>query len=112
MKRVTFLVGLSLLMFACNQDNNKDYAHAEHDTHSEVKHEAYLMSGLDHGLMQSPINILSNEAGTGKHNITFNFTVFDNLDTILTCDLNIDGSSNLLFNITNNTNELHYLVFQ
>ncbi|MFH1290290.1 MAG: hypothetical protein ABIH92_02675 [Nanoarchaeota archaeon] len=27
------------------------------------------------------------------NNITFNFTVIDNLDTILTCDLNIDGAA-------------------
>ena len=35
----------------------------------------YLMPGMDHGLLQSPINILSREAEEGgTHNITFNFT--------------------------------------
>jgi len=35
---------------------------------------AYLLPGLDHGLLQSPINILSNQAEVGRHNITLNFT--------------------------------------
>ena len=31
------------------------------------------MPGLKHGLLQSPINILSEQSEKGKHNITFNF---------------------------------------
>lgn len=34
----------------------------------------YLLPGLDHGLLQSPINILSEEATTGGHNIKLKFT--------------------------------------
>ena len=33
----------------------------------------YLIPGLDHGLLQSPINILSKQTKTGRHNITVNF---------------------------------------
>ena len=31
----------------------------------------YALPGLDHGLLQSPVNILSNETEPGKHSIEF-----------------------------------------
>ena len=37
------------------------------------KTQYYMMPGLDHGLLQSPINILSKETETGRYNITVNF---------------------------------------
>ena len=41
---------------------------------SDTIQETYLIEGLDHGLLQSPINILSNEVhDEGRHNITVNF---------------------------------------
>lgn len=44
-----------------------------HNKESEVAHQEYLLPGLEHGLLQSPINILSSEAKTGQHNVTLNF---------------------------------------
>ncbi len=50
------------------QLNNK------HETEAHHKKEVfYSLPGLKHGLMQSPINILSDQSEQGKHNVTFNF---------------------------------------
>ena len=62
--------GLALLIVSCQHEKPTEATH--HLAEPEVE-DQYLMSGLDHGLMQSPINILSNEASSGNHNITFNF---------------------------------------
>jgi carbonic anhydrase len=45
---------------------------SDDETEREHQHD-YLMPGLDHGLVQSPINILSSEAKHGKHSVTLNF---------------------------------------
>jgi carbonic anhydrase len=38
-----------------------------------TKLEAYTMPGLDHGLLQSPVNILSSNAKDGQHQIAVNY---------------------------------------
>jgi carbonic anhydrase len=46
----------------------------KHVTGTHHKKEVfYSLPGLKHGLLQSPINILSDQSERGKHNVTFNF---------------------------------------
>ena len=49
----------------------KDLQQSEDSVESKGK---FLLPDLEHGLMQSPINILSEATTTGGHNITLNFT--------------------------------------
>lgn len=55
-------------------------AHACQGEDPATEHEAghpkrtFLVPGLDHGLLQSPINILSSEAATGRHRVTVHFS--------------------------------------
>ncbi len=71
------IVGLNLV--SCDKqksDQNIDSSFHEeplnkHDQKSESR--KYLIPGLDHGLLQSPINILSKQTETERHNITVNF---------------------------------------
>ena len=60
-----FIASMSLSFSNCKR--------SPHNKESEVARDEYLLPGLEHGLMQSPINILSSEAKTGKHNVTLNF---------------------------------------
>jgi carbonic anhydrase len=57
-----------LTLFGCEQSGTDQKNQEEEQTRAE-----YLLPGLEHGLMQSPINILSDEAQEGKYNITVNF---------------------------------------
>ena len=61
------IVGLTLI--SCDQQisHNK----INHSQGLETK--KYLMPGLAHGFLQSPINILSKQTEEGTHNITVNF---------------------------------------
>lgn len=54
---------------ACNNDSSSQ----KHETQSSSD-KPFLIPGLSHGLMQSPINILSSKTASGKHNITLNFS--------------------------------------
>ena len=60
------IVGLILTSCAHQNSHNK----INHSQGLETK--KYLMPGLDHRLLQSPINILSAETETGRHDITVN----------------------------------------
>jgi carbonic anhydrase len=69
-----------LLLIGCNHNkalvrsHQQEQLNVKHDTEAHHKQEAlYTLPGLKHGLLQSPINILSHESPKGKHNITFNF---------------------------------------
>ena len=59
----------------------------------------YLLPGLDHGLLQSPINILSEEATTGGHTITLNFAgeidMVENLGHTVQLDLEPGNTINM-----------------
>jgi carbonic anhydrase len=62
-----------LFLCACQSPEQSKNAETDHQNHEMEKGDAYLLPGLDHGLLQSPINILSEEAGNGKHSIALNF---------------------------------------
>jgi carbonic anhydrase len=47
--------------------------HKHQDDKESKQEKAYLIPGLQHGLLQSPINILSGEVQQGKYSITLNF---------------------------------------
>ncbi len=68
------------LLIGCN--HNKEFVRDQQQERLNDKHETethhnkkvfYSLPGLKHGLLQSPINILSDESGQGEHNVTFNF---------------------------------------
>jgi carbonic anhydrase len=60
---------LGLTLTSCDQQ--KSHNKISHDQNLKTK--TYLMPGLIHGFLQSPINILSKQTEEGKHNITVNF---------------------------------------
>ena len=56
------------------RNHQQEQLNDKHATEAHHKKEAlYSLPGLKHGLLQSPINILSDQSEKGKHNITFNF---------------------------------------
>jgi carbonic anhydrase len=59
------LIGLSLI--SCDKHNQKPETRKQ-----KAESITYLIPGLDHGLLQSPINILSKQTEAGRHNITLN----------------------------------------
>ena len=59
-----------MLVFICNACNDKSKTESKNNTSQE----GYLVPGLEHGLSQSPINILSKETEKGEHSITLNFS--------------------------------------
>ena len=79
---ILFGIALNTIIISCEEKNNTEgsntsVANKGHELSEDLgaSMNAYLMPGMDHGLMQSPINILSQEAEEGgKHNITFNFS--------------------------------------
>lgn len=75
MYRPFTLLYIVVFIIACQPASND--RGREDDLHQNKVAEdlgSYLLPGLDHGLLQSPINILSKEASVGQHNITLNFT--------------------------------------
>lgn len=76
---LTITIALSAFVFyacqpASNNKTNEDDNQELHQSEVAEDDESYLLPGLDHGLLQSPINILSEEAVGGKHAITLNFS--------------------------------------
>ncbi|GJQ60774.1 MAG: carbonic anhydrase family protein [Candidatus Scalindua sp. AMX11] len=68
------------LLIGCNYNDepagNHQHEHLKdkHKTEDYHKKEVlYSLPGLKHGLLQSPINILSDQSEKGKHNVTFHF---------------------------------------
>jgi carbonic anhydrase len=82
-KKITVTLSAILVIFlliGCshNKELVRNQQHEQlndkHATETHHKKEAlYSLPGLKHGLLQSPINILSEQSEKGKHNITFNF---------------------------------------
>lgn len=71
----TVLLFGAIILVACLSAPNVKVGEDLHQNEDFVgDKDNYLLPGLDHGLLQSPINILSEEATTGGHNITLNFT--------------------------------------
>jgi carbonic anhydrase len=78
---VTLSIILVVFLFiGCNHNkvllksSQQEQLNDKHEAEAHHKKEAlYSLPGLKHGLLQSPINILSEQSEKGKHNITFNF---------------------------------------
>jgi carbonic anhydrase len=75
-----FTILVIFLLIGCNCNNepagNHQHEHLKdkHETEAYHKKEVfYSLPGLKHGLLQSPINILSDQSEKGEHNVTFNF---------------------------------------
>jgi carbonic anhydrase len=65
------VIAASLLLLGCNQEKEANETHSEQ---VETVEQGYLIPGLEHGLIQSPINILSDQTSSGSHNVTINFS--------------------------------------
>ena len=68
---LALLVALSLLT-ACECRQAKPAVAPEPAAKQESKEKRYALPGLDHGLVQSPVNILSGQAEGGHHEIAIN----------------------------------------
>ena len=66
-----WVVVTSLLLLSCNHEKE---AKEQQTLHNDTEEQGYLIPGLEHGLIQSPINILSDETSSGWHNVTLNFS--------------------------------------
>ena len=62
---------LVLVFNACKNESNNNHKPQE-DSHAESE-DLYTVPGLEHGLLQSPINILSSETKQGDHRIELYF---------------------------------------
>ncbi len=82
-KKTTVTLSAILVVFlfiGCNHNKVlvRNHQHEQmNDTHETEAHHKkevfYSLPGLKHGLLQSPINILSDQSEQKKHNITVNF---------------------------------------
>lgn len=82
-KKPTVTLSTILVVFfliGCNHNKVlvKNHQHEQlndkHETEAHHNKEIfYSLPGLKHGLMQSPINILSDQSEKGEHNVTFDF---------------------------------------
>ena len=62
------------LLIGCNHNKALVRNHQQEQLNDKHETEAlYALPGLKHGLLQSPINILSEQSEKGKYNITINF---------------------------------------
>lgn len=71
---VCLFICLSLLLSACAKHDQtvNNFAHKPDSIDKQSK--LYILPGLDHGLLQSPINIYSfKEKTSNKHKVTFHF---------------------------------------
>ncbi|PWJ44377.1 carbonic anhydrase family protein [Sediminitomix flava] len=67
MKKVIFTAILAAFMVSCGEDHTE---HGEHDAHGTESKSLYAFADIEHGKAQSPINIVTSEAKTGKHTIS------------------------------------------
>ena len=82
-KKPTVTLSAILVVFlfiGCNhnkvlvRNHQHEQLNEKHETEAHHKKEVfYSLPGLKHGLLQSPINILSDQSKKGEHNVTFNF---------------------------------------
>jgi carbonic anhydrase len=109
MKRVILLIlvgALGLFLSTCT--NNKKTATEEQE---QVKESEYLVPGLEHGLMQSPINILSSETNQGRYNVTLNFKGEINMIENLGHTVQLDFSPGNTITLAGETYEFRQLHF-
>jgi carbonic anhydrase len=77
---IFFLIGCSHNKVLV-RNHQQEQLNDKHATEVHRKKESlYSLPGLKHGLLQSPINILSEHSEEGKHNVTFNFK--DEIDNV------------------------------
>ena len=74
------LLYIVVFNIACQPASNNRLNEDLHQSEVTDEEGSYLLPGLDHGLLQSPINILSAQATTGRHHITLNFS--GNIDKV------------------------------
>ena len=81
-KTIVSLSTILVVFFLIGCSHNKELVRNHHQeklpdkysTEAHHKEEAlYTLPGLKHGLLQSPVNILSEHSEEGEHNVTFNF---------------------------------------
>ena len=73
---VYYLSFIILLIASCQNSENRGDSNSQSDSNQSVQKQAndpYVSLGLNHGLCQSPINILSKKAIAGHNDIFFNF---------------------------------------
>lgn len=79
MKKYTFLLSsVLILLYSCNENKVTQNSNEGIDTSETVKapkgaKEGYSLPGLEHGLLQSPINIISKETVNNEHNVFMYF---------------------------------------
>jgi carbonic anhydrase len=75
MKLNHLLLSIVVITIGCSspQGVSEQPIEANEEVKSEEPPKGYLIPGMEHGLVQSPINILSSRSEDGMHNITLNF---------------------------------------
>ena len=68
-----FFIVLIMLAAACERGSERAAAEPARAAPEKTNDKPSTMPGLDHGLLQSPINILSSQAEGGHHEIAFHF---------------------------------------
>lgn len=103
MKKLLCLLISILLIAACS---------LEKDHHSEEQEKSvYTLPDPDHGLLQSPVNIMSSETANSQHQITFNFDAHINKVENLGHTVQLDfepGSTIAADGITYEFKQLHF----
>jgi len=80
-KTTVTLSSILVIFFLIGCSHNKELVRDQQQEQLLDKKESlYSLPGLKHGLLQSPINILSEHSEEGKHNVTFNFK--DEIDNV------------------------------
>lgn len=70
-ERSFWVVLASMLLLSCHHEKETK---EQQILHNETEEQGYLIPGLKHGLIQSPINVLSDKTSSGYHNVTLNFS--------------------------------------
>ena len=108
------IIGLNLI--SCDQQKSSEKINSSSSEKSlnnnqKTGSREYLIPGLDHGLLQSPINILSKQTEAGRHNITLNFkdeiNKVDNLGHTIQLDFK-EGNTITIDQKTYEFKQLHF----
>ncbi|MCP4267605.1 MAG: carbonic anhydrase family protein [Candidatus Brocadiaceae bacterium] len=113
-----FAILVVFLLIGCNHNKVlvRNHKHEQqldkHDTETHHKKEGlYTLPGLKHGLLQSPINILSHESPKGGHNVTFNFKDRINKIQNLGHTIQLDFEPGSTVNVNDKTYEFKQIHF-
>ncbi|RRO12371.1 carbonic anhydrase family protein [Flavobacteriaceae bacterium 14752] len=72
MTKLNLFLSLAVILVLSCQNNSKSISKNTGDQHS-AEMLNYSIPDVDHGTLQSPINILTNQSQSGKHHIELNF---------------------------------------